>query len=467
VDAECQGIRIAALRFDDAASVPDPSERLPSDIRAFLLQAKGWGLVWTGRHSAAKVYLERALTLTKEDLSSETYLYLLNIYSLSLFRTGDTRTAISLEHRIENALKRIRQNRCQLEYINSINLARLYRSAGDHAQAIAYYEKAFRTAEGVKSESDLVYENICLARVYCDAADHEQSFAHWFRAGLQYVAAAVPEALAPRVVIGLLHDYPNHRGDVVERVSEVLLRNIVSARMALGAEPDPENDLNCVQERVPSFSAMPLQLPNDRLAYGVSGNGWNAVLVSTAISPKFRGDHYLKLSSLLWREISLGDRGLAMQCGHVFVDADMPVDGDVADAKAVERCLRYRVSAVYCRGRKVSFAESDWARSRQLFKIKYSSAVDRVDLLEVDGLVYYRRYLRPRSVSLAEAMILRGLHDDLPVEGLALSFSGMIGLAEVETALLNLERDRVIDIYLPRDTYASEWMVPAGVRARR
>ncbi|MBV8334675.1 MAG: hypothetical protein JO358_04340, partial [Alphaproteobacteria bacterium] len=241
---ELQGMRIALQRFADARRVSDPDHAQPAAIRAGLLLAKGWALALSGCPGDAKPYLATAKSMLHASVGSvRQFLYVRNIYALSLARTGEWEQAMAEEKEIEAALDAHAVASgapdWPLTYVNSLNQARLYKYRKDFSRALQYYDRAFATTLGARSESDAIYANLCLARLHAEAGEAQDAYFYWLRAGLHWAAARVPEALAPRVTSGILGRPIDRRDQVVDEISEVLIREIARAARVAGRDCAP------------------------------------------------------------------------------------------------------------------------------------------------------------------------------------------------------------------------------------
>ena len=164
IEAQQQGMRIAQLHFEDAAREPEPPAHLDPELRAFLLQAKGWGCAQTGAAPDARALLDRAWQLFENaGAGKRESLYLINIRALAEFRCDNPDEALRLEKVIEGELDSLEEPDRPLSYVNAINQARVYKFQWDFARAETYYARAFATTWGLRSESDRVYTNVCHA----------------------------------------------------------------------------------------------------------------------------------------------------------------------------------------------------------------------------------------------------------------------------------------------------------------
>ena len=191
---------VAMARYAEAYSLPEPPlEQLPEKERGLLLKMRGWALVMDGKGQEARVCLNQALALNDPTREDAEHLLLMNITALSELRSGDHQRAYILEKQIEAVLQQQASPDERLVFVNSLNLARLYRYKRDWESAEHRYRRAFATAEGCPSDTDRVNEELCRGRLAEDREDWATALDATFRAALYWVAADCPEALNWRV----------------------------------------------------------------------------------------------------------------------------------------------------------------------------------------------------------------------------------------------------------------------------
>lgn len=230
VEARAQSMRIACLDFAAAAESPDPDPALPDDLRRDLSATKAWGLVMSGQPDRADALFAQARALSQPSAQDPLWLYLMNISALAKFRTGQIDEAFTFEHEIEQALSTYERPDWHLQYINSINLARLHRASKQLTQSVSYYRKAFQINQGLRSDSDQIYLNVCQAGLEEAQGADMRALLAWLRAALHWLAMPVPEALAPRVARAM----SGVEDDPVSSVSAYLQAKI--ARLVAGMD---------------------------------------------------------------------------------------------------------------------------------------------------------------------------------------------------------------------------------------
>jgi tetratricopeptide (TPR) repeat protein len=285
--AAAQGMRIAIHRFHDAAAAPDPAPSAPAQMRQFLAQSKGWGLVMTGRATEASAYFQSALQHGTHPGTERERLYLENIAALSSARMGDVQAALQAEKQIEESRQALPAPDWHLEYINCLNLARLYRRMRDYATARTYYERAFATMQGGRSESDGLYVNVTFAQLASEEADQERGKIHWLRAALHWMSGLAPEALAWRVATAVLGRKVGASEIVTEEVSAHLAARL---QESFPIPMLPEGP-------VPVFTRVVDELP---VVGAVGSAGWSVFLSDAPVSPASLGAEYTRLRRLLF-----------------------------------------------------------------------------------------------------------------------------------------------------------------------
>lgn len=243
-----QGMRIAIHRFAEAASAPDAPAGAPPELAKFLRQSKGWGLVMSGRAAESVSHFQAALEPGSGTGSGRERLYLRNISALSAARLGDIEAALETELDIERELAALPEPDWHLIYINSLNLARLYRRRREFEQARTCYQRAFATMDGAWSESDGLYVNLTFAQLETEAGAPDIAREHWLRAGLHWVSCEAPEALAWRVASAALGRSVKPGQMVEEEVSAYLEARLCQA-FGIRGQGDPAVFVKSVTEQ--------------------------------------------------------------------------------------------------------------------------------------------------------------------------------------------------------------------------
>ncbi|MFE3171594.1 hypothetical protein ACFXPA_11845 [Amycolatopsis sp. NPDC059090] len=387
VEAGLQAMRIALCRYAEAAAVPDPDPALPAQLYGFLGQAKGWGLAMTAEAADALKYLTRAAEL-RPDARKRERLYLSNITALALLRGGQPAEALAAERDIERRAALLRPRDFGLEYVNRINQARLYRRQGDHVRAREYYERAFATVEGVRTDSDAVHANVCLARVAEAAGEQKRAWRLWLRAALHWLAMPVPEALAWRVATAILGSRPGIGDDLVEPVARALLDRLPPARLASPARflRRPESpewlaaaDGWCVYGLAKAGRVRPVQ---DRPAVRELRQTVHALLLAACPDERLARAEFLAVPDNQGRELPETKAG-AIGMGVL--------DG---------------VRTWLLAGQVVELSDAEYSRLRARIRVSMGPAVAAVEPRPSGVRVHFRRYRPPLDLTPAQAAAL-------------------------------------------------------------
>ena len=318
--AQAQGMRIAQLHFEDVAREPEPPAHIDRELRAFLLQAKGWGCVQIGAAEEARPLLDQAAQLIANGgTGKREALYLLNIRALAEFRCDHPEEALRLEQVIESELGTLEEPDRPLSYVNAINQARLYKFQRDYPRAEAYYARAFATTWGLRSESDRVYTNVCQASLAEASGRPEAALAAWLRAALHWVASSRPEALTWRIARALVpglafrQGLPSEYERVVNETSAALSRKLEEAARACGCAPESP------PRQASRFASIDDVRGEWSARCAVGGRGWSVLTASGRVDSIDRGAAHRRLQSWLGAFI---ERAHSVASGDLYlVDA--------------------------------------------------------------------------------------------------------------------------------------------------
>jgi cytochrome P450 len=237
-----QGVRIGRLLFE-AANAQDLPADCPPQMRGFLTLTQAWGKVMTGAAAQADVLFAEARQLLEAYRGRPEYLYVLNISALARARLGDIATAEAMELEIEAELQQLVPRRHALEYINAINLHRLYRMKQDRGRARHYLTLAEQGNAGTRTRNDALYTVSNLWRMAQSEGDATEVRAQALSCAALFLADPVPEALASRTVAGLLgQPWPLRQPWTPDLLAEVLVQRLtVLFPEAGGAEQDTQD----------------------------------------------------------------------------------------------------------------------------------------------------------------------------------------------------------------------------------
>jgi len=451
VTLQMQGTRIALMQFEEAAAAPDPPSDLPPGLQGALLLCKAWGLVMTERAAEAEPYFQRALDLLHAPAPDRYYLYLLNIAALSKLRLGQFATALTLEKQIERALTAAPKTDWHIAYVNSINLARLYRRSGDYERAESYYNQAFATNLGLRSHSDLVYVNACWAQLNDQRRHPHAAFLGWLRTGMHWVSGAAPEALSPRVAQAILGRRLEPTDVLPEAVSEALTDRLRAAavRAGFGEAGFEERRTGAVP---PAFRASQA-VPEDTLDYAAGQPGWS-VLVSTThtAAPPFRGPAYDRLCQVLAHVMETACPALAAVPVSTFVvDARQGTEMAVSAIELLDTAVRWGIRRLHFAGTSLELTSHDLQPLRRKLRVRLGPGVDFARQVERGVEVHFKRYRAPLQLSRTMARLLELIDSGVTIEELQGRFTAAEYDEDVLAALQYLEQARVITTELPVD----------------
>jgi len=458
---ECmaRGWRIALQRYSELAALPDPSPALPAILRGALAQTKGWGLVMLGQAQRAEPCMNEALELLRPYLEGRReYLYLMNIAALNRVNLGDVEGALAAEREIESRSARLPTPDARFEYVNAINLARLARKLGNHEEAQRYYDRAFATTWGVRSQNDLIYTNVCRARLETARGRHEEAFFAWLRAALHWAAASAPEALGWRAASALL----GRRPALGEEVSEAVSATLVDLLLAEARHGRPElRQAPEADEKGWVFlrsGELPPRAELERLA---GEPGWGVITTAASASPAVDGPAARRLRALLGGFVrALEGTPHDSPAGLVVIDDRVGRELPATFTEAVETALRLRVPRLRYRGVEVELPVTLQDALECELWARRASAVERVLPGENGVLATFRRYLPPSVLNKDQANLLAALEDAKSVEDL-LRRSEAVPIRTLMATLRTLESARVVELRFPESAGIEARLAPA------
>jgi tetratricopeptide (TPR) repeat protein len=399
LEVQLQGLRLGLGRHAEAEHAGDPSPAYERDVRSFLCGAKGWGLVFSDEPTRAEPWLDEARALADGDEATPDHLYLLNISALSKLKAGDLDAAFELESEIERLTPNLPEPDRALEYVNSINIARLHMRSGNLGAARRYYERAFETARGARSDSDSIYFNLCLARVDERADRPAEALLGWLRAALHWLASARPDALSPRVATALLRRKPAPLEDVVEPVSAALAGQLLAAADAAGVAPAATGD------PPPAFGPA-----RGELLWAAGAPGWSVMGMASAppLPREARSEHdgLRSLVHALLAALAPGDdelRGARALAVDSALGGEMPVTA----LELVHPSVRLGIDTIRFDGWTAQLDPGLRARLAAESTVALGPAVERIEVEDGAGVVTFKRSLPPRALDRDELLVVR------------------------------------------------------------
>lgn len=401
--AQRQALRIATSSYPAAAAESSPAPYTDKATASFIEESIGWGLVMTGQPIAAREALQRALALCSADPPGRAELLLMNIAALAELRAGDPSGAMMLEKRIEQRLAEIPDAE-ELRFVNSINQARLYRYQRDFDQAETYYERAFATTQGGRTETDHVNVELCRARLEMARGDEPAAFIHWVRAAIQWCSNDCPEALNWRVQMLVIDSkrrisVSSHTEAqlLVEDLAEGFLGQLrsLAATVGIAVDGDP-------RQALPFYASDAVSLRSPPRALG--GAGWSVLAADVDERPRAWGPAFNALQAWLTAFIR---RDVAPGIENCFLvdrrdGADMPTNLMTTLASAVD----HGAAAINFDSWHVAI-NPVWASHAQLAR----SLVLNPFVAHVDGkttAVRFRRYAPPFAPSSSQRELIAG-----------------------------------------------------------
>lgn len=401
---ELQGMRIALQQFNEACAIADPSEALPTDVKAGLLQTKGWAFTILGNAKQGTAYLGRARELLRPSLEgTNQFLFLENIYALSRLKSGDYDDALRVEKSIEQKLADMEQANMALTYVNTINQARLYSIAKDFKTSLDYYSRAFETTFGVRTDSDHVYGHFCLARTFSSLGKLDIALQHWISCCLFWVSWQVPEGLAPRASSGMLKRRVSEDDDAVEAISEELFEHLLSATNAVSSSPVLPSNQPC-----PVFQRANSRSEGDR-ACVIGVDGWSVIVGHSELEQSYQGPKTDSLRALLFNLIQNAAPTFDWQkVNSIWVDdqfgRDIPSNSQVATLSAI----RYGVGRIIFSRADNDLNTAQRERLEASLTASIGPAVSRIDHLEDGQLrISFKRYLDPVTLCEEDSSFMR------------------------------------------------------------
>jgi len=449
-----QNIRIALQEFEEAAEVPCPSNEIAIQQRRLILQAKGWALVMCEKPDEAELYLSEARELFKHDEQSSTlgYMYLLNISALNRLKLGDIQGALALENEIEATHLTNPHRDWRLHYVNSINLARLYRRLGKFDMAERYYIDAFSTNLGGRSESDLIYTNFCLSRLNEERGRDLAAFSGWIRTALHWVSCEVPEALSRRVAMGILGYKPTKEENITEDVSRALTSKIfASAKVA-------KLNRAITLEDTKTEQPPPVFIRSQYFEEGQSGKinsayllpGCSMLSTQKAANPQLLSPNHRKLRSILYQLLMITsplDELTNLQT--IVVDSCLGYEIPVTFPELLSTSIRLRIPKIVCGADVIEIDERVRSDTERKLCAMLTNIVQKVESKRDISYVTFKRYYSPKIISKEEYNILSLLNGGISLDHLA-EMSG-IDLLVLIQLMRSLEKLRIVRLYFPID----------------
>jgi tetratricopeptide (TPR) repeat protein len=239
-----QIVRLTHGYFHDASMQEYPDSIRQTKYIKVLQYCKAYCGTMSGQIGVAKTYYEEMGFFPEMEAEDLEGFYRLNIYALFNHLVKKREVAESIEKRIETGLAQFPLKSVQLNYINSINLARIYKQAGRLELAELYYKKAYMSIRGCYIDYDNIYKHAALARLSEAKNEPEKALFLWILSAMFWSAKKCKEALSFRA-IALILNHPIEPNFVVAE-KDIEYKYIEIITRALGVlnrhAPPEKND---------------------------------------------------------------------------------------------------------------------------------------------------------------------------------------------------------------------------------
>ncbi len=424
------GIQIASMQFDKLVKLSIPTESfVPASIRSFMLQAKGWGLAMMSFSEEAQHCFEAAKKIRiNENAVNESFYD--NIYAFSLFRQGKLDDALKIELSIEEKQLLADDFDYKLQYINCINTARLYKKIKNFDKAFEYYNKAFDTHLGNRSESDLVYQHICWAGLYEDAGNIELAYLHWVRAATYWVAVEYPEAVSKRAIAPILKQ--NYFAitciNTIEDCSDFFIQKIEELHQKLYKKAIRLSNNNI------GFTINKPKIEDNRPI--IYGNKFVSFYLSENTLPlQVENYHFEQLNKLL-SAIIFAEHGIEHQSGTIIIENkngyDMPnSQEDIGSIAAI-----YGIKKINWNTEEKEISKNYQEFFQKQTYIQLSNAVESIK----GGICSFKRYNLSRLLNTEEIAIIAKIQQPITVYQFIEDYS----LEYFRTKIMPLQQEKLI-----------------------
>lgn len=453
LQAYAQGLRVALHRFGEAAEIVDPPAALSVELRVFLLQCKGWGLVMMDEVSLAEECFRQARELTDTgSRDRREYLYLLNISALCRLKAGEVESALALEKEIEERRARLLAADRRLHYVNSINIARIHRSRGELDEASRYFRDAFSTTLGARSESDAVHANVVMARLHTASGKHAKAFTCWMRAAIHWAASDAPEALGGRLARHILGKALQPGANLPEAIAGSLASSVHSAAAASGLADVLRNvpTLGSNEGLAPTFvraESARRRRSDAPIDCALLNSGVSVFGMRASLSPQVIGENSMRLKALLYELLeALAPPRFLTGIRTIVVDdlhgREMPATPD----ELIAACVRLGVRDVAIEGGVMSLSRDERKRIERSLRAHVGCAVENVAFDDGRASVFFKRYFHPIVLTLEESGLLSLAVNGQKVDEILNRYEETASRDHVLEMLRALEQKRVVNL---------------------
>lgn len=407
-----QFIRLVSGYFNEAIAESYLNlHEYEGDIRDKLCYAKAYCGVLANQINISTEYFNLLAISADMPLVDLQSLYRMNIFALYQHRLGNTALSFKLEHLIENKINESTHSCTQIRYINSLNLARLYRFTDDFENSKMYYDRCYQTIAGLKSETDHVYVNVNYAMLYETSGDMEAAFIHWLRAAMHWLSLRYPEALGWRAVRAILkrHFMPNEKLNALE-ISHVFYAKL-GELIKLLVIPVNENSFS-QKEKYPIFTRLEYvtQQLDSACYYGcnreISFIATNNIFQEEALHATMELKHRV-LSVLVYLNCIEEE----FFSSSIIIDSDHNVEMPNSFYQIIQRCVLLNIQKIKYNLHCSELAASDAYAIGSAMTIKLSPAIETIINNEKNVYVIYKRFLKDALLDSKTSELIKCLQE--------------------------------------------------------
>ncbi|MFC7780483.1 tetratricopeptide repeat protein [Legionella taurinensis] len=394
--------RFLAHQYEEVTAKPLPDVLVslsPADA-ASLHFIKAYSATLTRNLPVAERHFKACQVHEGMPLTDENSLYRLNLYALFLVLQGREDTALALEMRIKTFIEDHQITITGLNYVNFINIARLYKKAKQFDDALHYYELAYKEISGGGyTVYDQIYYCMNLGAVYEAQGHHENALHFWVNAALHWLACDNPYALSwrPRLILAQEKITDILKPLSVAQADDFLYRKLMQLLTAGGM--DVPADKECLY----GFTAK-------KTAVNTAYANRHVMVYSTAASLPSRPDFSparQRLQAFVSRFLK---QTLAMDENHTVLYVDSGQERlDVSADEAFLIAAINGCEACYYRGRRLALSEEKKNALLNEVQVQLTPAIQSIEAKEGGfELKYHRSFLNKRlSDPLAIELIKR------------------------------------------------------------
>ena len=450
---QAQGMRIALSKFQEVAdqSVPETST-IPNNLIGSLYLSKAWGLVAINKPQLAEVYFKMARRALVHFKDSIYYLHLLNLSALNKVKLNRIEAAFDVESEIAERITNLEKTNWQLYYVNCINQAELYKQAQSYKKSERYYQKAFSTTLSLRSESDLIYTNLCTSKLEQLKGNHLLSFHYLFRGIIHWLSMEVPESIAPKVASTILNAPIYNKTDLPDQISKKLIEHLVSTTQQAKILAENFNISQINPEDYVVFNRLDIQnkFNTENVAW-VGNPGWSFILGSSVKKPVYQSKNYNILSSMAFKFAEKAiPKSYIPHNPIVLVDDQLGCEIPATKTEIVESALRTGIETIIYRRKKYQINPAAKNELENNLKMVPSPGIDHLINKDEPNGIAFKRYKNSIDLKPFRQNIFDYLNDDLSLDNLVIKTN--IRKNDLLKELRAMEQKKIVKLkldYLP------------------